>query len=55
MPGAMPPIFVISLAREVERRNAMRQELAGFDFQFFDAVDGDGLDESAYRPRMQTE
>ena len=55
MPGAMPPIFVISLAREVERRNAMRRELAGFDFQFFDAVDGDRLDESAYRPRMQAE
>ena len=55
MSSAMPPIFVISLERDVERRAAMRQELAAFDFEFFDAVDGDELDESAYRHRMQTD
>ena len=55
MPSTMPPIFVISLARDVERRAAMRQELAEFDFQFFDAVDGDKLDEASYRHRMQTD
>ena len=33
----------------------MKKELDGFDFQFFDAVDGRELDESAYRHRMQTE
>ena len=49
----MPPIFVISLARETERREAMRQELAGFDFQFFDAVDGRELDEAAYRHKRR--
>ena len=55
MSSAMPPIFVISLERDVERRVAMRQELAAFDFEFFDAVDGNELDESAYRHRMQTD
>ena len=55
MPSTMPPIFVISLARDVERRAAMRQELAGFDFEFFDAVDGDRLDEADYRHRMQAD
>ena len=54
MPSAMPPIFVISLERDVERRDAMRRELAGFDFEFFDAVDGNALDEREYRHRMQT-
>ena len=55
MSNAFPPIFVISLARDVERRVAMQRELAGFDFEFFDAVDGDKLDESEYRRRMHTE
>ena len=55
MPSAFPPIFVISLERDIERRAAMQRELAGFDFEFFDAVDGDKLDESEYRHRMQTD
>ncbi|MCY4503420.1 MAG: glycosyltransferase family 25 protein [Alphaproteobacteria bacterium] len=55
MPRTMPPIFVISLARDVERRAAIRQELAEFEFEFFDAVDGDKLDEEEHRHRMQTE
>lgn len=52
MSSPFPPIFVISLAREAERRAAMREELAGFDFEFFDAVDGDRLDGSEYRHRL---
>ena len=55
MPSAVPPIFVISLERDIDRREAMRRELAGFDFEFFDAVDGDQLEEGEYRRRMQTE
>ncbi|MCY3754051.1 MAG: glycosyltransferase family 25 protein [Alphaproteobacteria bacterium] len=50
-----PPIFVISLAREVERRTRMVQELAGFDFEFFDAVDGRTLDTAQYAHRMDAE
>ena len=55
MSSVMPPIFVISLERDIERRAAMRQELAGFDFHFFDAVDGDELDEASYRHRIQAD
>lgn len=50
-----PPIFVISLAREAERRARMAQELAGFDFEFFDAVDGRTLDAAQYAHRMDAE
>ena len=55
MANAFPPIIVISLGRVAERRAAMQRELAGFDFEFFEAVDGNALDESVYRHRMQTE
>ena len=55
MANAFPPIIVISLGRVAERRAAMQRELAGFDFEFFEAVDGNALDESLYRHRMQTE
>lgn len=54
-PDSVPPIFVISLVRDTERREAMKKELAGLDFRFFDAVDGRELDESAYRRRLQTD
>ena len=50
-----PPIFVISLAREAERRARMAQELAGFDFEFFDAVDGRTLDGAQYAHRLDAE
>ena len=50
-----PPIFVISLAREAERRARMAQELAGFDFEFFDAVDGRTLDAAQYAHRLDAE
>ena len=42
MASAMPPIFVISLAREKVRRETMQKELAGreHDFEFFEATDG---------------
>ena len=50
-----PPIFVISLAREAKRRARMAQELAGFDFEFFDAVDGRTLDAAQYAHRMDAE
>jgi len=55
MQSAFPPIFVISLEREPERRARMRQELAGFDFEFFDAVDGKALDAADYAHRMDAE
>lgn len=55
MPYAFPPIFVISLQRETERREAMRQELSGFDFEFFDAQDGDAIDWRHYRHRLDAE
>ena len=55
MPHGFPPIFVISLVRDTERREAMKKELAGLDFQFFDAVDGRELDEPKYRHRMQAD
>lgn len=55
MPSVLPPIFVISLVRDTERREAMTKELAGIDFQFFDAVDGRELDLSKYRNRMRSD
>ncbi len=50
-----PPIFVVSLERETERRDFMRSQLASLslDFQIFDAVDGSRLDEGDYRDRWQ--
>ncbi len=50
----MPPIFVVSLVREAERRARMRKELKAqqLDFEFFDAVDGAGLTEDCCRRRM---
>lgn len=53
LPDPVPPIFVISLVRDTERREAMKKALAGLNFQFFDAVDGRELDEAKYRHRMQ--
>lgn len=53
--SGVPPIFVISLAREAERRTRMTQELAGFDVEFFDAVDGATLNAAQYAHRMDTE
>ncbi|MDE0407754.1 MAG: glycosyltransferase family 25 protein, partial [Alphaproteobacteria bacterium] len=50
-----PPIFVVSLVRETERRAAMRKELADFEFEFFDAIDGNEIDECRYRHRLQAE
>lgn len=50
-----PPVFVISMKRSVGRREAMKRELAGFDFEFIDAVDGEQLDEDRFRHRLQTE
>jgi len=55
MLSAMPPIFVISLARETERRAAMQRELADFEFEFFEAVDGDRLGESDCQHRLHAE
>ncbi len=55
MPSAIPSIFVISLAREAERRARMQQELAGFDFEFFEAVDGSLLDADDYGHRLDAE
>ena len=55
MSSAMPPIFVISLEREPERRARMAQELTGFNFEFFDAVDGATLGEAEYAHRMDRE
>lgn len=55
MSHAFPPVFVISLVRDAERREAMNRELAGIEFKFFDAVDGRKLDESHYRRRMQAD
>ena len=49
------PVFVISLVRDTERREAMTRELDGIDFQFFDAVDGRELDPSNYRHRLQAD
>ena len=51
----MPPIFVVSLVREMERRARMRKELEAWrlDFDFFDAVDGAELAEDCYHHRMQ--
>lgn len=55
--AVMPPIYVISLAREAERRMAMRYQLLSHSlkFEIFDAVDGRELDQSNYHHRMQTE
>lgn len=50
-----PPVFVISLAREPERRARMAQELTGFGFEFFDAIDGTALGEAEYAHRMDRE
>ena len=57
MANAMPPIFVISLARETERRETMQRELASWslDFEFFEAIDGLTLAEASYGYRMQDE
>ena len=55
MSNNLPPIFVISLARETERRAAMQRELAEFEFEFVDAVDGNRLATDSYRSRLQTE
>ena len=55
MTNTLPPIFVISLARATERRATIRQELAGFDFELIDAVDGDKLPANQYQHRIQTE
>ena len=51
----LPPIFVISLGRETERRATMQRELAEFEFEFVEAVDGDTLAKDLYRHRLQTE
>ena len=55
MLNGMPPIFVVSLVRETDRRARMQKELKArqLDFDFFDAVDGAELAESCYRHRMQ--
>ena len=55
MLNGMPPIFVVSLVRETDRRARMQKELKArqLDFNFFDAVDGAELAESCYRHRMQ--
>ena len=55
MPSELPPIFVISLAREHRRRTHMEQELAGFDHELLDAVDGRTVDASSYAHRLDTE
>jgi len=57
MASAMPPIFVISLAREKVRRETMQKGLAGreHDFEFFEATDGLKLAEAVYGHRMQAE
>lgn len=55
MSSAVPPIFVISLAREAERHARMAQKFAGFDFEFFDAVDGFVLDPTEHAHRMDAE
>lgn len=55
MSNKLPPIFVISLSRATERRAAMQRELAGFEFEFVEAVDGERLDMDLYRHRLQTE
>lgn len=54
MSSAMPPIFVISLTREPERRALMAQELTGFDFEFFEGVDGAALDVASFADRLDT-
>ncbi|MDE0380937.1 MAG: glycosyltransferase family 25 protein [Rhodospirillales bacterium] len=55
MKSVFPPIFVISLSRETERRAAMEAELVGYDTEFFIAIDGNELDEEAYNHRLQPE
>ena len=55
MSSALPPIFVIFLVREAERRARMQKELADFDFQFIDAVDGEEMRENLYRHRMHAQ
>lgn len=52
--NAMPPIFVISLAREPERRALMAQELTGFDFKFVEGVEGAALDVASFADRLDT-
>ena len=54
MLSSLPPIFVISLGREPERRALMAQELTGFDFEFFEGVDGAALDVASIADRLDT-
>ena len=53
----LPPVFVVSLARAVERREWMREQLKqkGIRAEMLDAVDGNNLDLSQYRNRLNTE
>ena len=52
-----PPVFIVSLARAVERRAKMRAQLDGLGIraEFTDAVDGVTLDLSQYRDRLNTD
>ena len=52
-----PPVFIVSLARAVERREKMRAQLDKFDIhaEFTNAVDGGALDLTQYRDRLNTD
>ena len=55
MSNTFPPIFVVSLSRETERRAAMQRELAEFEFEFVEAVDENDLTEANYRHRLHAD
>ncbi len=55
MSVSFPPIYVISLARAKERREAMRARLnkLGTPYEFIDAVDGATADAALYESRLR--